>query len=86
MTKRHHVFLIPGLDDRQYFFKWALQTLYKKYAIISHVMAFGFMNKSSTFEKQLASYMNFIRPILIDKNNIVSLIGVSAGASASINI
>lgn len=82
----HHVFLIPGLDDKPYFFEWALRTLYKKYEIIPHIKPFGFRNTASTFEKQLTAYMDYIRPILKDKNIVVSLIGVSAGASASINV
>jgi hypothetical protein len=86
MQKKHHIFLIPGLDDRSYFFKLALKRLYNDSDTISHVEPFGFMNRSSTFEKQLSKYMNYIRPLLKNKNATVSLIGVSAGASASINI
>ncbi len=83
MSKAHHIFYIPGINDPHPVEKQLLLGIWIFYGFKVHYTP---MNWSDTraFDVKLQDLLQQI-DIQIEKGNLVSLIGSSAGASAAIN-
>lgn len=84
--KTHHIIIIPGLGDPVKITQWAVKGWEQQYHVRTHVKAFGFTDQASTFETRLRKFADEIESMVQNKENCISLIGTSAGASAAINL
>lgn len=77
--------IIPGLGDDVSYTKFLVKGWEKKYGIKTHVVAFGWEGSADKFDERFLE-MNKKLDELIDKNENVSVLGISAGGSAAINL
>ncbi len=85
MTKKQHIFIFPGLGDETLFLKWVTNNWTKRFTVIPHVVSVGWYDKTSNFETKLSDLVKQAKVLAKDSNEI-TLLGVSAGASAAINV
>lgn len=84
MPKEHHVIYVPGLaDDRKGY--ELLVGWWTVYGVIPHVHRVGWYDEERTFKPKLQRLLSIVDDLL-DKGNIVSLVGGSAGGSAVLNV
>ena len=83
MFKRHHVIYIPGLSDHRKSYELVINR-WSLYGIIPHVYRVGWHDGES-FKPKLKRLINFINDFL-NKGDIVSLVGASAGGSVALNV
>ncbi len=82
MTRKHHIIYIPGLSDQRKSYELVVNR-WSLYGIIPHVYRVGW-NDEESFKPKLKRLISFINGFL-DKGDIVSLIGASAGGSVALN-
>ncbi len=81
--KQHHVIYVPGLGDPRYGKQgWALR-LWSVYGVYAHYFPL-IWGDGELFEPKFKRLINKIDEVY-DQGHIVSLVGVSAGASAVVN-
>ncbi len=80
----HHVVYVPGLGDERTLGQDVLIKIWRLYGLTPHYFALGWKNKEG-FAKKESKLVDFIDSLKTDDNK-VSLVGVSAGASACINV
>lgn len=83
MSKKHHVIYVPGLDDNRKGYDFLINN-WSVYGIIPHVHRVGWHDKEKNFKPKLNRLLAEINKLL-NKGNIVSLVGGSAGGSAVLN-
>lgn len=79
-----HVIYIPGIGDHRSYGQNIVIQLWRLFGLRPHYMPLGW-NKAEGFEAKQQRLLELIDS-LHSKNNSVSLAGVSAGASASLNV
>src|SRR5690349_18624104 len=85
MNKEHHLFVVPGLGDKTGLLKAAVGHYPRRYELIPHVEAFGFMDPHRRLDEQLDRFGRKVIPYLERENTTVSFLATSAGASAVLN-
>lgn len=80
-----HLVIIPGLGDNDDYVRFLTRSWERKYDIKTHVIAFGWKGKANEFEDHLNKLRRYIDNLL-KQNGDVSILGISAGASAAINL
>lgn len=80
---KHHVIYIPGLGDSRTFGQDKAVGLWRLFGVTPHYLALGWENPEG-FDKKLARLDSKVSA-LQEKGFTVSLVGVSAGASAVVN-
>jgi len=83
MSSEHHVIYVPGLKDQRKGYEFLING-WKIYGIIPHVHRVGWENGEKSFRPKLKKLVTEVNN-LINKGNIVSLVGGSAGGSAVLN-
>lgn len=80
---RNHVIYIPGLGDKKAYGQKIIIQLWRFYGLTPHYLPLGW-TKKETFNRKLEKILTKIEAL--QNNNVaISLVGVSAGASAAIN-
>src|SRR5882762_6381133 len=82
--KKNYVVIVLGLGELSSSYVFLTQNWKRKYNIIPIIYTFGWNNKQEAFNIKFPRLMNTIET-LIKKGDNVSLIGISAGASAALN-
>ena len=80
-----NLLIIPGLGDDVRYTKFLTGNWEKKYNIKSHVVAFGWWGDSNKFNERFEKMKKYLDDF-IEKNENVSILGISAGGSAAINL
>lgn len=83
MNKKHSVVVVPGLGDDISRLKWATDHWHKQ-GLEPIVHSVGWRNFETEFKPKLERLDSLIDQ-LVDKGDMVSLVGTSAGGSAVIN-
>ncbi len=84
--KEHHLVMIPGLNDQEFFQKKAMDFVawyWKRYGVGCHVVAPNWED-GEPFAPKLKSVLKEI-DLLAGKGYDVSIVGVSAGGSVALN-
>ncbi len=83
--KSHHVLVIPGLNDHLQYSKyvWATNVFWRKQGVVPHVVWMDWMIDQKPFNHRLKKLVSLIDSL--SRENTLSLVGFSAGASAAIN-
>lgn len=84
LVKKHYVVIVLGLGEVAPIYKFLTRNWVKRYSLIPVVYVVGWRDKHEQFEKKLARLVDEIKAIG-RRGDMVSLIGVSAGASATLN-
>lgn len=79
----HHIIYIPGLGDERIAGQQKAVTFWHHYGVTPHVLQMNWAN-NEPFTKKLQKITDLIDYLAINGNK-VSLVGVSAGASATLN-
>jgi len=82
MSKEHHVIYVPGLNDTRKGYEFLING-WSIYGVVPHVHRVGWESGES-FKPKLKKLVAEVNKLL-DKGNIVSLVGGSAGGSAVLN-
>lgn len=80
-----NLIIIPGLGDDARYTKFLTRGWEKKYGIKITVMTFGWNGESDEFQERLDAIDKKIKEFLQENKN-VSLLGISAGGGAVINL
>lgn len=80
---KHHIIYIPGINDHHSYGQNTVINLFWVFGFVPHYFPLGW-NKKENFEVKLVRLLAKIEELQKD-GGIVSLIGVSAGASAALN-
>jgi hypothetical protein len=80
-----NLLIIPGLGDDVNWTKFLTRNWEKNYGIKIHVIAFGWEGDASKFQSRFNA-MEKNLDALLEKEENVSLLGISAGGSAVINL
>lgn len=80
-----HLVIIPGLGDDVRYTKFLVRNWKKKYKITPHVIGFGWSGEASEFGSKYKNISNYLDDLL-EKEDDVSLLGISAGGSAVVNL
>ena len=83
MSPEHNVIFIPGLGDRQDPLKWAVQG-WQNHDLVPVVHSIGWRDNETSFEPKLKRLIDMIDKF-VEKGDMVSLVGTSAGGSAVLN-
>ncbi len=81
----HNLLIIPGLGDDVRWVNFEVRNWEKKYNIKPHVIAFGWKGEAKEFKDKFEKILNHVDELLKEKND-VSVLGISAGGSAAVNI
>lgn len=80
-----HLIIIPGLGDDVRYTKFLTRNWEKKYNIRPHVVAFGWSGDAQKFQERYEKVEKYMDEFL-ENNKNVSILGISAGGSAVINL
>lgn len=83
MNKEHSVIFVPGLGEHTTLYKH-LTSDWPKYGLNPVIHSIRWRDKNSHFQSKLQRLVSLI-DTLYESGNTVSLVGVSAGASAALN-
>lgn len=83
MSNGHHVIFVPGLNDRSKVYD-VLIKIWCIYGVVPHVYRMGWYDREKSFKASLKGLVALSNKLL-GGGNTVSLVGVSAGASAVLN-
>jgi pimeloyl-ACP methyl ester carboxylesterase len=84
MAKDHHVIYITGLGDQKPLYQPQLINKWQKLGVIPYYSAVGWAD-GQTFAPKLARICKLVDD-LYAQNGVVSLVGISAGAGAALNV
>ena len=82
MSRKHHVIYVPGLNDQRKGYEFLING-WRVYGVIPHVHRVGWHDGES-FKSKLKKLVAEVNHYL-NKGNLVSLVGGSAGGSAVLN-
>lgn len=80
-----NLLIIPGLGDDVRYTKFLTRDWEEKYSIKPHIVAFGWSGESSEFPDRFKKMEKYVDDYIKENNN-VSVLGISAGGSAVINL
>ncbi|HSW47748.1 MAG TPA: hypothetical protein VLG67_01595 [Candidatus Saccharimonadales bacterium] len=86
MEKVHHLFILPGLGKHEAILELIRRNWEKEFDIQIHILAIDWHDNTKDFKQKIISLTNQIKPYSTNKNSTISLLGISAGASAAINV
>lgn len=84
MSERHHAIVVPGLGDDVSLMGLYVRSWPQKYGIETHIHNAHWQDKSESYEDKLARLLEEVDDVSRE-DDIVSLVGVSAGGSHSFN-
>lgn len=84
MERKHSVVIIPGLGDDEKLYRSLTSNWEAEHGLTPYIHVMGWRTKGSDFNERLTSLKSSISSLLSDKQK-VSVIGISAGASAAMN-
>lgn len=86
MVKKHYVVIVLGLGEYKNLYIHLTKHWEATYGLTPIIHVFGWREKRANFNEYLTNLEYIIKPLIEQRNSIVSLIGISAGASAALNM
>jgi len=83
VKKKHHLIFVPGLSDNNKLLTWAINR-FNKDEFTPHIHLAPWLKRTEKFEPKLNRLLKLIDKLSGD-GDLVSLIGISAGASLVLN-
>ena len=84
MVSKHHIIYIPGIGDHRTYYQPQILSIWRAYGVKVHYHPVIWRSQHESWNKKLNKLSNLIET-LYDEGATVSLVGISAGASAALN-